>query len=120
MKISEIMTRTVETVSADATIEQAARKMRSRSVGILPVIEESKLIGTVTDRDITVRAVAEGRTPHLTVVRDVMSPHALCIFEDQSLMEASRMMQRNHIRLMQKFRKADEFRSPILANTRFV
>lgn len=57
MKIKEIMTHTVGTVSADATIELAAKKMRTRNVGILPVIEESHLVGTVTDRDITLRVL---------------------------------------------------------------
>ena len=72
MKISEVMTRDVETVSADQTAQEAAAFMLSAEAGSIPVCDGDKVIGMITDRDIAVRGVAEGRGPE-TPVRDLMS-----------------------------------------------
>ena len=72
MKINELMTRDVRTVSPDETIERAAAVMAEIDAGILPVRENDQLVGMITDRDIVVRAVGAGRGPE-TPVREVMS-----------------------------------------------
>lgn len=98
MKISQVMTRVAQTILPDATAEQAAQKMRDANIGLLPVIEDGKVLGIVTDRDLTIRVMASGRNPHLTTVREVMTTEALWCYEDESITEASRVMEKNHIR----------------------
>ncbi len=98
MKIHDVMTRVTQTILPDATAEQAARKMRDANIGLLPVVEEGKVLGLVTDRDLTIRVMAEGRNPHLTTVHEVMTPEALWCYEDESVGEAARLMEKNHIR----------------------
>ena len=73
MDVSEIMTKRVEVVRPDATIEEAAQKMKDIDVGSLPVCDGRKLRGMVTDRDVAIRAVAEGRDPRQTKVKDIMT-----------------------------------------------
>ncbi|NLX05596.1 MAG: CBS domain-containing protein, partial [Phycisphaerae bacterium] len=85
MKISEIMTSSVEIISADATIEQAAEKMRSLDVGMLPVYEGDRMIGTITDRDITIRVTAEGLDPTTTSVSEAMTEGVVHCREDESI-----------------------------------
>ena len=65
MKINEIMTRNVECVSPSLKISLAAEKMLNEDIGFLPICEHDKVVGTVTDRDITIRSVAQGRDPRL-------------------------------------------------------
>ena len=72
MKIGEVMTRTVRTTSPDASLQEAARAMAEVDIGILPVGEGDKLVGMITDRDIAVRAVAQGKGPQ-TKVREAMT-----------------------------------------------
>ena len=75
MKVSKCMTRDVELVSPTQTIRDAARMMAELDAGALPVQQDDRLVGMITDRDIAVRAVAQGKSPD-TPVRDVMSPRA--------------------------------------------
>lgn len=98
MKVKEVMTGGIETISPDSTLEQAARKMRLRDIGILPVVDEENILGVVTDRDLVLRGLAEGRPGHLTVVRQVMTPTALTCYDDQSIGEVSRLMEKNMVR----------------------
>jgi CBS domain-containing protein len=98
MKLSEIMTPDVQVVSPDASIVEAAEKLRSLNVGVLPVTEGKQLIGIITDRDITVRAVAEGRDPKSTRVRDCMTSGAVFCFEDQDSEEAVAVMEEQQVR----------------------
>jgi CBS domain-containing protein len=98
MQIKAIMTRDVQCVSPDDSIQEAARWMRDLNVGPLPVCDHDRLAGMVTDRDITVRAVAEGRDPKTTKVRDVMSEGLVYCFEDQNMQDAARLMQSNQVR----------------------
>lgn len=83
MKISEIMSRDVTIASPDETIRDAARKMRDIDAGALPVGEGDRLIGMVTDRDLVVRALADGRSPD-TPVRTVMSTELRYVFDDET------------------------------------
>jgi CBS domain-containing protein len=98
MKVTEIMTSEVEVVLPDASLIDAAKKMRSLDVGILPVAQGKQVLGVITDRDIAVRAVAEGRDPKNTRVQDCMSSETLYCFEDQESEEAVRLMEEKQIR----------------------
>ena len=97
MKIYEVMTRGVETVSPGETIGRAAKKMETLNVGFLPVVESEKLVGVVTDRDIVTRAVAAGLNPHMTTIRQVMTRQAFTCHDDETLTEASLVMEKNLI-----------------------
>jgi CBS domain-containing protein len=79
MEIREVMSRDVQIVSPDDTIRQAAAKMKEIDAGVLPVADGDKLVGMLTDRDIAVRAVAEGKGPDAKV-RDVMTPEVKYVF----------------------------------------
>jgi len=91
MKVSKCMTRDVELVSPTQTIRDAAQMMADLDAGALPVQQDDRLVGMITDRDIAVRAVAQGKSPE-TPVRDVMSPEVLYCFDDQEIEDVSRNM----------------------------
>ena len=91
MKVSNAMTRDVKVANPAQSIREAARMMAEIDAGSLPVGENDRLVGMITDRDIAVRAVAEGKSPD-TKVSDVMSREVLYCFEDQDLEEVSRNM----------------------------
>ena len=98
MKIKEIITPEPQCISPDATLVEAAEDMKALDVGILPICENDRLIGTVTDRDIIVRAVAEGRNLHTTKVREVVSAKIIYCFDDQNVEDAAGMMEKGQIR----------------------
>jgi CBS domain-containing protein len=98
MRIREIMTPRVEVIHPDATIEEAAEKMKRLDVGPLPVCDGERLVGMLTDRDITVRATSEGRDPRTTRVRDIMTGEVFYCFDDQDVREAAEIMERAQIR----------------------
>lgn len=96
--ISEIMTRDVRTISPQENIRRAAQIMDELNVGAIPVCDGDRLIGMVTDRDITVRATAAGELPENTMVRDVMSVSVKTCFEDQPVDEVMEQMRDVQIR----------------------
>ena len=98
MNVAEICTRHPECIGAEAALREAAQKMRLLDVGMLPVCENGRLVGSVTDRDITVRAVAHGCDPGATSVRSIMTPEIVYCFEDQAAEEAAHLMEENQIR----------------------
>ncbi|MCC2682555.1 MAG: hypothetical protein K0S36_2119 [Nitrosospira multiformis] len=91
------MSSDVQTISPDATIEEAAQEMRDGDFGLLPVGDEEQLLGVITDRDIAIRAVAEGRGPS-TPVSEIMSEGVIWVHEDDSIEEAAEIMSDNQIR----------------------
>ena len=91
MKVSKCMTRDVELVRPTQTIREAAQMMADLDAGALPVQQDDRLVGMITDRDIAVRAVAQGKSPE-TPVRDVMSPELLYCFDDEEIEDVSRNM----------------------------
>jgi CBS domain-containing protein len=97
MQVKEIMTRELDLVHADATVQAVARKMRDDDVGALPVAENDSLIGIVTDRDIVLRAVAEGDIDGATA-RTVMSSKLVYCYADQSVEEVLQNMGENQVR----------------------
>src|SRR3712207_1132773 len=97
MKVGEIMTRAVEIASPEDTVQQAASRMAELDVGVLPVGENDRLVGMLTDRDIAIRAVAQGRGPD-TKVREAMTPEVRYCFEDEDLDEVVQNMGENKVR----------------------
>jgi CBS domain-containing protein len=91
MKVSDVMSRDVMVASPTQSIRDAAKMMAKIDAGVLPVGENDRLVGMITDRDIAIRAVAEGKAP-TTKVRDVMSDEVLYCFDDQDLDEVARNM----------------------------
>jgi CBS domain-containing protein len=98
MKIKDIITPAPRCISPDASLVEAAAEMKALDVGILPICENERLVGTVTDRDITIRSVAEGYDPNTIPVRKVMSRVVIYCFEDQDIWNAAQMMVTNKIR----------------------
>ena len=98
MNLGELMTRDVEVIAPDASLKDAAAVMKDLDVGLLPVCDGQTLRGTLTDRDITIRATAEGLDPSTTKVSDVMSPDISYCFEDQDVGEAMSLMEAQQIR----------------------
>ena len=99
MKVNEAMSRSVKLATPSESIQDAARLMAEMDVGVLPVAENDRLIGMITDRDIAVRAVAEGKSPQ-TRVDEVMSREVLYCYEDEDLEEVSRNMANQQVRRM--------------------
>jgi CBS domain-containing protein len=100
MQIKEAMTRKVDMADPDMTIDKAATLMAKDDVGFLPVGESDRMVGMLTDRDIAVRAVAKGKNPRETKVRDVMTAHVLYCYEDEPIETAAENMAKLQIRRM--------------------
>lgn len=98
MQLKDIMTRNVEVVSPDSPVQEAAEKMNTLNVGVLPVCTGEKLVGMVTDRDITLRSTAVGSDPRSTCVADVMTPDVVYCYEDQDITAAAQLMEERQIR----------------------
>jgi CBS domain-containing protein len=98
MFVRDVMTKGAECVTPSNSLQEAAQKMKNLDVGPLPVCDNDRLVGMVTDRDIAVRAVADGCDPRATHVKDVMTPDIVYCFEDQDVKEAARLMKENQIR----------------------
>jgi CBS domain-containing protein len=99
MRLRDIMTPKPECIGPDDTLQEAASRMRDLDVGPLPVCgADDRLAGMITDRDITVRAVAEGKDPKTTRVREAMSEGIVYGFEDQEVDDAARLMEQRQIR----------------------
>lgn len=97
MKVSEVMTANPVTVQSTDSLQAASRAMAENDCGSLPVIEDGMLCGVITDRDIAVRAVAEGCSPS-EPVRTAMSADAVTVAHDTEVEEASRIMSEQQLR----------------------
>jgi CBS domain-containing protein len=98
MKVKEVMAREVEIIHPNDSLQVAAQKMRDRDIGFLPVYEGYELIGVVTDRDLAVRATANGLNPDAIVGRELVTSPVVYCYEDQNVEEAARLMRENQIR----------------------
>jgi len=98
MKLREIMTRDVVVMQPDDSLQSAAKKMRERNIGFLPVCDGENLIGVISDRDITIRALADGMDVNIMLGRDLMTSPAIFCFDDQDVNEAAQIMEENQIR----------------------
>ncbi len=97
-KLRDIMSHDVHSVSPDDSLQDAAKQMRSHDVGFLPVVDGPKLVGAVTDRDIAIHAVAEGKDPKKTKVKDVASKDVAWCYDDQSPDDAAKAMKDKEVR----------------------
>ena len=97
MKISEVMTTDVETIGANQTAREAASFMLRADAGSIPVCEGDRVIGMITDRDIAVRGIAEGRGPD-TPVSELMSDGVVCAREDEDIQTVAQRMSEEQIR----------------------
>jgi len=97
-RIGDLMTKDPRTVGEDASVVDAARVMRDDDVGLVPIVEGERLVGTITDRDIAIRVVAESRDPSSLNVRDVASTDLVTIDPQQELDEALRLMAQHQVR----------------------
>ena len=106
MKISEVMTTEVETISADQTAREAASFMLRADAGSIPVCDGDRVVGMITDRDIAVRGVAEGRGPD-TPVSELMSDGIICAREDDDIHDVARRMSEEQVRRLPVLDAAD-------------
>ncbi len=98
MQVSEIMTRGVETVAPDASLQRAAAAMEALGVGLLPVCDSQRLVGAITDRDIVIRGVAAGMSPVEHQVHECMSHDVAYAFEDEEADEVLERMKALQVR----------------------
>lgn len=98
MLVKECMSTRIETVTPETTLQECARKMRDLEIGSLPVWEDGKLAGMITDRDICCRAVAEGLDTVVTRVADVMTADVTCCVDEQDYEDAAHMMEDRQLR----------------------
>jgi CBS domain-containing protein len=96
--IREVMTSNPCTIDADKPVAYAAKMMRDEDVGLAPIVEGQRLVGTLTDRDIAVRVVAEGRDPESTQVREVATTKVVTVAPQQDLDDALRLMAEHQVR----------------------
>jgi CBS domain-containing protein len=96
--IKEVMTRDVRACEPNATVADAAKVMAQEDVGPVPIVEDGRLIGIVTDRDIVVRVVAEGRDPNATTVSEIASTELVTVSPDDDLDEALKLLAERQIR----------------------
>lgn len=92
MRVSEAMTRDVKVANPNQSLHDVAKIMADDDVGCLPVGENDKLVGMITDRDIAIRAVAQGKSPDATTVREVMTEDVKYCFDDQDVADVARNM----------------------------
>ena len=98
MKVNEIITRNPEVVHPESPLIAAAQKMNSLDIGMLPICDEGRLVGMITDRDITVRGVAQGHDPKTTRVEQVMTPDVIYCFEDEDVKDVAKKMEEKQVR----------------------
>jgi CBS domain-containing protein len=103
MLLREVMTPKFEDIPPQMSLTEAAQKMRALDVGALPVCEDGRLVGMLTDRDIALRAVAAGRDPRQTQAKEAMTPSVVYCYEDDDVREAARIMEEKQIRRLLVF-----------------
>lgn len=108
MKLKEIMSSDVEVIHPGDTLQTAAQKMRDRDIGFLPVCEDDRLIGVLSDHDVVVRALAEGMDSQSIVGRDVVTSPAIYCYDDQNVDEAAKLMHDNQIRRLVVLSRGDK------------
>jgi CBS domain-containing protein len=96
-KLKEVMSPDVRVVGPDDTIEFAAQQMRQANFGMMPVGENDRLIGAISDRDIAIRGIADGKGPQAKV-RDVMSSGIIWAYEDDTVDTAAKLMSEHQVR----------------------
>src|SRR4051812_45593646 len=108
MVIADIMTKHVQVISPNETLQRAAPLMARNQIGMMPGMGKGRLVGTLTDRDLTPRAVADGLYPDASTVREAMSPEVNYVFEDESIDAAVRAMSELKIRRLPVLNRNEE------------
>ncbi|MDF2503111.1 MULTISPECIES: CBS domain-containing protein [Clostridium] len=98
MKVSQIMTQSVASLNANDTVERAAQLMVEHNIGSIPVCRGEKVVGVITDRDITLRSVANGENAKVQTVKEIMSSNPVLIQPDMEANDAARIMSERQIR----------------------
>ena len=96
--VRELMTSNPTTIESSGTVTEAAQKMRDEDAGIIPIVDGDRLVGTITDRDVAIRVVAEGKNPESTTVGEIASRDLVTIDPQQDLDEALRLMAQHQVR----------------------
>jgi CBS domain-containing protein len=96
--VQDLMTRNPCSIDADKSVTYAAKMLRDEDVGLAPIVEGDRLVGTVTDRDIAIRVVAEGKDPESTKVKDIASINLVTVDPRQALDEALQLMAKHQVR----------------------
>src|SRR2546423_13743223 len=96
--VEELMTSSACWIDSDKPVAYAAKMMRDEDVGLAPIVEGNRLVGTVTDRDIAIRVVAEGKDPESTKVMEIASTEVVTVDPQQDLDEALRLMAQHQVR----------------------
>jgi CBS domain-containing protein len=96
--VRELMSSNPRTIESDQPVVEAAKVMKEEDVGLVPVVEGDRLIGTVTDRDISIRVVAEGKDPSSVKVQEIASTDLVTVDPQQDLDEALRLMAQHQVR----------------------
>lgn len=107
-KVHDIMHKGVEAHAPDASLSTIANTMKARDIGAVPILDNGKLVGMVTDRDITIRALADGRDIAKLTAKDVMTKDIACCHENDSTIAASRTMQERRIRRLPVLDKSEK------------
>lgn len=108
MTIAEVMTENVEIVSPDTTLDEVARKMRAIDCGSIPVAENDRLVGMITDRDIVIRCVAEACDPATTMAKDIMSRGIRYCYADEDVEHVLENMGEQTIRRLPVLNRSKE------------
>ena len=98
MKVNEIITHDPEVIRPETTLIEAAQKMKSMDIGMLPVCDGDRLVGMITDRDIAVRGVAQGCDPKTARVQEVMTPEVIYCFDDEDVKDVAKKMEKKQVR----------------------
>jgi CBS domain-containing protein len=98
MKVNEIITHDPEVIRPETTLIEAAQKMKSMDIGMLPVCDGDRLVGVITDRDIAVRGVAQGYDPKTARVQEVMTPKVIYCFDDEDVKDVAKKMEEKQVR----------------------
>lgn len=106
--VKDVMTSEVEAARPDMTLKEAAEILKSRDIGSLPVVEAGRVAGVITDRDITVRGVAEGRDVASARVSEIMSKDVVTVREDAPVAEAEKLMHDRQLRRLPVVNEKDE------------
>ena len=108
MKLKDIMTKEVEIANPDNSLREAAQKMRVRDIGFLPICDDDRVLGVVTDRDIIVRATADGTDPDTKIGQQYVTTPAVCCYDDQDVKEAAKLMEDHQIRRVVVLSREDD------------
>ena len=106
--VHELMTSNPCSIDADKPVAYAAKMMRDEDVGLAPIVEGKRLVGVLTDRDIAVKVVAEGKDPESTQVREVASKDLVTVGPDDDLVEALRLMAKHQVRRLPIVEEGDQ------------